>query len=1030
MENVGSATSADSSLLGALARVAASNASQQALCAALCELCERALHLRGFAIVIREGREPLVAFSRHRQPELRLGAVAMSDGVTAIERHDPNTVIAVPLAADGNIYGAVVIEAGAAVAQPAIDLIETATLFIGAPLADRRLSEQAERDALTRLGNGRALERALRRSFHDALRTREPVAVIVSDLDFFNAYNARYGNLAGDLCLQDIARTIQTCVARPSSFLARSGEDQFCALLPGCSEDDAAAVAQAIHAAIERLDKEHRGSSLGRMSLSTGFAATVPQCSEDMDRLLSLAAARLSEAKSSGRNRYAGSNPVTAVTAPAFERFEAQNNFPHVSSSFVGRERETKAMLESFSRSRLVTIVGGGGVGKTRLALHVGRRLAERYRDGARFVEIASLRHSTEIVSALARAFAIPEVTAPSALDMLMRDLQEIDALVIFDTCERLLRDCADIVARMLAQCPNLRVLAASREALQLPGEIAHRLRGLTPVDGQRLFQERASVHESERAAGSERLVKTIITHLDGNPLAIELVAAHLHEFGFNGLLSALERHGGVGFTAHSSELRQGSLHHAIDWSFTRLNEAQQQLLLRLSVFAFGGRTDAVRAICAGGALDAADVDEALHDLDRKSLIELSPARDEFRIAEPTAHYARMRLRTEVAGPLLTRFGRWYAERSSLLVPDRGDPAYRSAVMACPAEVENYLLALRRLVTERRDLKTGAELCNNACRFLGRIGRYADARRWLTVVLEHAGEYEPALLAKLEHTLAVTAYGQADADAAERHASRALAIFERLGDVAGQARSLQTIGSSLYVRGRYDQARGIYQRCLEVYRTIGDEHAMILALANLAAVEIDGYCDAASAIVYIEDALRRARSIEPDYKLGVCLLTLGQIRAALGDVSGAFAAYEESATILDGLGHPVLAMTLSLRARLHLKQGQLEQARLDLRRAVQIYVGAEAPHYVAYCIESSASLATALGRHDVAAYLLGFSDAYRKRNSDLRANADVPDYQDVLDRARAALGIPVFDEAYQRGRASTLGIALREAVIL
>lgn len=1021
---------ANADLLGTLARVVSTNPSQESLCRALFELCERSTGAAGFAVLLAEDDEPLVLFTRGETLDVHLAMSAIGSATRAVQRAGDRETVAFPLVADGRPFGAVVLGADGPIAGDDLDFIETAVLFASGPIANRRLADSMERDPLTGLANRRAFDRTLRGAWRRGLRSRKPITLILSDVDLFNAYNARYGHLAGDICLQRLAQVLSAHAAAASGLVARLGEDEFAVLLPGYTEDDAISIVDDIHETLAGLDLPHRGSSLGRVTTSTAIASSIPEGHDDPGRLVAIAKDRLAHAKGSGRNRRVGSIRAATQDPPAFERFEAQTNFPHPHSSFVGREREMKELVELLSANRLATIVGTGGSGKTRIALEVGRRLAEAHRDGARWVDLAPMRHASEIVSVLARAFAVPEVSAVDALDMLLRDLREFDALVVLDNCEHVQRDCANIVPRLIAECPRLQVLATSREPLQLAGETVYRLRGLTASDSLMLFSERASLHDSRQDAGSERAVKAIVKHLDGNPLAIELVAAHLAEFGLRGLLSALERHGGLGFAARAKPQRHESLYQTIDWSFTLLEAPQQTLLTRLSIFAFGGRVEALREICADGALHKADIDDALRALDRKSLIELAPGQDEFRIAVPTAHYGQRRLQTAEFNALALRFGHWYARRSCALHPENGDAEYQALLTADPIEIENYLSALRRLLPERRDLQAGALLCANLCAFLGRVGRYADARRWLTSALEHADLLEDALVAKLHHTMGVTAYGQADAKAAEDHAREALALYERVGDELGIARSLQTIGSSYYIRGGYSQAREIYKRCLDVYRALGSEQATISALANLAAVEYDGYCNTDSALVYIRSAIVEARRLHSEYKLGASLLTLGQVLGSRDDFCGAFEAFDESAQILERLGHPILALTLSGSARLYLRLNQPQKAQAALRRALHIYVGAEAPHYVAYCIESFALLASAMSRHDAAAYLLGFSDAYRQRNADLRANVEQPDYDGVVRRARHALGDGIYRQAYERGTSASLAVALREAILL
>lgn len=1017
-------------MLGTLARVIATNPSTERICQALDEFCARCAPLEGFAVVLRDDDDDHAVFSRGSPGDVDLASQAITDASLVHEESDEGERIALPFFVLGRPVGATLISSAAPVEAAALERIEIATLYAGASIGNGRLVEIAERDALTGLHNRKALDQAIAREFRRGARSQKPLAVILADVDFFHAYNTAYGHLAGDICLQQVARAISLSIDSPSGFLARYGGEEFVVMLPGEDEASASRAAERIVQAVAALECEHRASSLGRVSVSVGIAATRPAQGSDPNELLSLADGRLYEAKSAGRNRFVAAS--TRSDGPAVrERFESRDNFPSYLTAFVGRDRESKELEQAFDTARLVTVVGTGGSGKTRLALHVGRRVASRYRDGARLIELATKRSRDEILASLTRTFGIREIAGADPFEVLLDELREKRALIVFDNCEHVVRACSEVIVRILAECPEIAVLATSREALRIPGEAVYRLRGLTASDAQALFSERAEHAPDLPPAERASVVRAICKHLDGLPLAIELVAVHAEEFGLHGLLSAIEqRGGGLGFSAFAKTTRQENLYHTIDWSYELLDRAQQRLLARLSVFAFGARLDAVRAICCDEALPAQRLDGALSDLESKSLIEIDPERTEFRMAEPTAKYARMRLENEGARALHERFLHWYVNRSAALALEAGDPVYQAALQAQPAEIENYMLALHMLVTEHEDVGAGAELWANLGLYLGRLGWYAEVRRWSLLVLANESHLEDALVARLYRVLSVAAYGQTDGDAAEHYSRKALAIYQRLGDELGTARSLQTIGSSLYIRANYAQAREIYTRCLHVYRNIGNEHAVAAVLANLAAVETDGYCNVDAALAYTDEAIALCRRIDPNVKLGATLLTRGQAFYARGDYARASEALCESEAIFERLHHPFLGMTLSIAARGLIRQRQLPAAKTLLRRAVQIYALAEAPHYVAYCVESFALLAVADAQWESAAFMAGFAQSYRQRHNDVRANVDKSDFDEVLQLIDAALGDPLRAAAFGRGSAAALPAVFREALLL
>ncbi len=1023
-------------LLGDLARVLARDPPLEEVFETLRAGSSGATSLRSFAAVIDLGDGLRPVYSHTKDVESGTGELptswpsllrAVEAGAMVRGEDGGYATAAFPLRAGSDSIGAIALQSeDAGIGEAILATLETAALYLAAFLANRRLAELATRDALTQLANRRAFDARLAAEWSRAAHSAQSLALILVDVDYFHAYNARYGHVAGDLCLQKIARGIAACAPRPLDLVARYGGEEFVMLLPGADERAACEAARHILVSVSNLALDHASTTLERVTVSLGVAAGVAVPDRDPTSLVELADHQLYEAKNAGRNRYVAQGHRSDTPAN-HERFDARHNMPSYITTFVGREMELAKLERTFRSARLATLVGPPGAGKTRLATRFAERYACCCQDGARLIELASLHDSAQLISALANVFGIREATGEGAFEALLRDLRDVEALVLLDTCEHLLGDSASTIARLLLAAPRIRVLATSREPFSIAGECVVHVGGLPPEDARQLFLERA-----RRAGGNSDLpldpesLDAICRKLDRLPLALELVAGHVREILEPGDAARV-----LSLSARAPHPRQESLYHAFDWSYRLLSEQERRLFRRLSVFALGGRVEAVREVCKSAEMAPGETEALLGSLERKSLVATENEGTRFRMLQSTAAYASQRLQEDDdAESLRDRFARYYAKASKRLPVDGGDPEYQASLIADRVEIDNYVLALRRLLPEQLDARAGADLLANLAGFLGRIGRHAEGRRLARLGLRHEESLDDATRGRLHRCLAVLAYGQADPATAERAARDALAAFERAGDEVNAARCLQTIGSSYYMRGNFGEARDIYGRCLEVFRRAKNPHAIAAVVANLGAVETDGYCNHAVALAYADEAVDICRRIDLGYKLASSLLTRGQIKYRIDETQAAVRDTEEACAIFERIGHPLLALALSILARCRLRLGEVGAAREALRGAAGVYASSEPPHYVAYFLETCAWFANATGKDTMAAELTGFAERYRSRNAAVLATADVAEYDGIRNRVCGAIGAAEFERRRARGASTTLIAMLRECVLL
>ena len=335
-----------------------------------------------------------------------------------------------------------------------------------------------------------------------------------------------------------------------------------------------------------------------------------------------------------------------------FPPLRAQGNagrLPTALTTFVARAEELEAVRHLLGRARLVTLTGAGGSGKTRLALEAARSLVGRFADGVAWADAAPIGDGALVASCVADAFDVREVPGEPPLDTLARELRHREALVVVDNCEHVLDDMATVLERLLRDCPGVRVLATSREAIGVTGESAMRVPSLTEDAAVELFVERAVTARPgfSLSPSSERAVRDICRRLDGIPLAIELAASRVRVLSPQQIADGLaDRFRLLTGGARTALPRQRTLEASVDWSYRLLSPAERELLARLSVLAGGFDVPAAAALC-GEDGDAGRVLDVLSALVDKSLVQADDGADgdvRYVMLETIRHFARQRL--------------------------------------------------------------------------------------------------------------------------------------------------------------------------------------------------------------------------------------------------------------------------------------------------------------------------------------------------------------------------------------------------
>jgi predicted ATPase len=515
---------------------------------------------------------------------------------------------------------------------------------------------------------------------------------------------------------------------------------------------------------------------------------------------------------------------VDADRAPTATAGPSLDNLPTELTTFIGRDAELGEVARLLRRGPLVVLVGSAGCGKTRLALEAAARARGDFRDGVWLVELAPLAQADLIADAVASAVGVRLGARSPAAATLVESLATREALIVLDNCEHLVAPCAHLAEALLRGCPGLQILASSREALQVSGEIVFRVPSLTLPDlarassreeltrseSVRLFVERAAAAQPGFAltAANAAAVAWICHRLDGVPLAIELAAARVGSLP----PAEIERRLGESYRLLRQERRtlqprQQTLEAALDWSHRLLDDEEATLFRRLAVFAGGFGLDAAEDVCERGALSREDVVDALTRLAGKSLVvaEELDGQPRYRLLEMVRQYARERLaETDELGGVLERHAHCYLELAGRM--GRGEAAPSAAdepLRRFDLETDNFRAALEWLL--EHDAPEAVRLAGSLSDWWLLRGRLVEGRAWHRAAAERTRQDSAAAAAAL---LRAVAFSGRAGDMAEggRLAERGLSIYRKLGDRAGTTRALHTLGLQSWLRGDYPRA--------------------------------------------------------------------------------------------------------------------------------------------------------------------------------------------------------------------------------
>lgn len=617
------------------------------------------------------------------------------------------------------------------------------------------------------------------------------------------------------------------------------------------------------------------------------------------------------------------------------------NNLPVQLTSFVGREHELSMVKQRLSATHLLTLIGPGGTGKTRLSLQAAADILDTWQHGVWLVELAPIADPGLVAQAVATTLGVPEQPGRSILDSLMDYLRLKQVLLILDNCEHLIDACAQIADKLLHASPHLKILASSREALGIAGESVYRVPSLsifetghvptyediTKSDCVRLFVERASAVQpsfrlTERNAPS---IAQICTRLDGIPLAVELAAARVKIFSPEQVAARLDdRFRLLTGGSRTALPRQQTLRALIDWSYDLLLETERKLLRRLSVFSDGWTFEAAEAVCAGEGIEQADILDLLTHLADKSLVVVDQSDEDgarYRLLETIRQYARDKLLDSgESASVRDRHLDFF-----LALMEGSGPKLQSAegwqvIRQLQPDLDNLRAAFGWGMEHRPDL--ALQLVGLLAVLWIRIGHPSECKRWLeaAIIRNEAlppaqGQAAYARQVALGRALAGRSFiliTLGENAGASRNAQDAIKIWRELGDREWLAISLLALGVAAMMAGEDPRmVVAASKESLVIFRSL--KHKWDLAMSLTFAANVVGALehDFASAHAYLEESIRLFEEIGDPQSATRPYEVLGRIEFVEGDYEAARAAFQAS---LDG--------DLASGARLAANQGR------------------------------------------------------------------------------------------------------------
>ncbi|MGZ3551993.1 MAG: adenylate/guanylate cyclase domain-containing protein [Vulcanimicrobiaceae bacterium] len=688
---------------------------------------------------------------------------------------------------------------------------------------------------------------------------------------------------------------------------------------------------------------------------------------------------------------------------------EFPNNLPLQLTSFIGRQDDLKRLRKHLETTRLLSLVGTGGVGKTRLTLRLAAESLNRFPDGVWLVDLSLIANADAVAAEAASILSVRASATQSVTESITAAIRDKRMLLILDGCERVLAPIAALVDAILHSCPNASIVVTSRQALDVGGEIVYNVGTLavppegtecaTPALGYsavKLFVDRSSAASSRFRLTDENaaIVAHVCRRLDGIPLALELAAAKTAVLSLKQLSEKLdERFRLLSQTTSNRLPRQQTLRALIDWSFDLLSERERALFRRLSVFAGGWTLQAAAAVCTDEEIDEWEVFELLSALVAKSLVAVEPCGDDqrYRMLDSIREYSLERLaEANEAGNIYGKHAKYYTDLVCDLAPlveALEDVQWQNALAP---EIDNIRAALDWTIFRGNDSDAGLSLLAQF-EWPELVTTPQEAVRWFDAAVKLAGAGDEVTKARvLRHYVRLEWLVGRPIAQREKTAMDAVAAARASSNPDEIAQALANVGICYRDAGRFDDAEPLFSEAYKTPQALSPitTNAVLRnwAIANLQRGDAETARKRFTEVAHLERPGSEAHAS--------ALLNLGELEFAVGNVEAARTAARKARETLARLNTAPLALVVCNLAAYAMAVDDLDEARELLREALRLLKQSGA-RWMITALEHHAVLAGLIGDYERAAALLGFTDAHYT-NNDTRQRTEQHGYERLM----------------------------------